>query len=677
MVNRTQRKRGVIADRKKLEQALFAAGFKTQAALAEHIASLENLDSAPKDMVNRVFRQIAVSPVSIERIAAALNVDAYTLYLTSDSEALEPETDDGDNKIKQNLAFKYVGLTGLALLTLFTFAWVIYPKAAVAPVDLSPKSFSNPLKNHYDQVISHGTTPSIALYGTHDQKKSLQIVRETLQNDFNIVPNTVTHSPDAIVSTHEIERKQVDFIVVLNTRTYGRYVLQEAFLANNKQRLMVAQNFYATEELDTDPETIATKLSTTIRQFFLSDKSKDSNQRFINSTAAKFYVEGLDLLEKSYNLEYIKTAQSRFLNTIKIAPKFAQAHAGLCQAYVYESWSSDERYLLEQALTHCKKAKQLAPNHPFVIASNGLMLRRTGKTDKAIELLSTFSPKNAAIFYQLSYAQLESFHKNSPKNPSLDKAKQSINNAIAKDPNNWKYHFFLGVIEWSDGNRQQAINATEKADVLNSNEIVLTNLGTLHYCMGHVEKAKRYYHTIIETNPNSYLPVEQLSMLYYFSGENKEAIKLREKSILLAGDAGIHQMWGALADMYSTAVQPKRAVNAYQQAIAILDRDYARGNQSESDQVYRFYYTTRIELLTEITQIDHSIKLERIEQLSKNNRLDLPAMVRLGLLYQYFSDNSSEHNTFLNQAIDKCPIYKQLPEITIYSSSMMSAKSSP
>lgn len=89
IVRQRQRIRGVRASRVKLNRAMAEAGIKTQAALAERIADLEGLDSAPKDLVNRVFRGKWVEPLSLERVARALNVPAHGLYLSSD-EADEP-----------------------------------------------------------------------------------------------------------------------------------------------------------------------------------------------------------------------------------------------------------------------------------------------------------------------------------------------------------------------------------------------------------------------------------------------------------------------------------------------------------------------------------------------------------------------------------------------------------
>lgn len=79
------KRRGVRASRVKLERALAESdlGKKTQAALAERIADLEQLDAAPKDLVSKVFRERFVDPQTLERVARALGVDAETLYLNT------------------------------------------------------------------------------------------------------------------------------------------------------------------------------------------------------------------------------------------------------------------------------------------------------------------------------------------------------------------------------------------------------------------------------------------------------------------------------------------------------------------------------------------------------------------------------------------------------------------
>lgn len=77
------KKRGIRASRAKLERALADSDLerKTQAALANRIADLEDLDAAPKDLVSKAFRERPVDAQTLERIARALDVPAESLYL--------------------------------------------------------------------------------------------------------------------------------------------------------------------------------------------------------------------------------------------------------------------------------------------------------------------------------------------------------------------------------------------------------------------------------------------------------------------------------------------------------------------------------------------------------------------------------------------------------------------
>lgn len=111
----TRRRRGVSASRIRLTQALAEADLPrpTQAALAERIADLEDLDSAPKDMVSRVFREQPVDPQSIERVARALGVAAHTLYKTS-RDADFPGTAGGDGEPPAEGRTRWHGFGGRA-----------------------------------------------------------------------------------------------------------------------------------------------------------------------------------------------------------------------------------------------------------------------------------------------------------------------------------------------------------------------------------------------------------------------------------------------------------------------------------------------------------------------------------------------------------------------------------
>lgn len=75
------RSRGIRASQQKLRTAQLAAGFKSQAEVVDKIQQIEGLKKAPRSLVSRVFRGESVDPLSIERVAKALDVQAWALYL--------------------------------------------------------------------------------------------------------------------------------------------------------------------------------------------------------------------------------------------------------------------------------------------------------------------------------------------------------------------------------------------------------------------------------------------------------------------------------------------------------------------------------------------------------------------------------------------------------------------
>ncbi|ABG40025.1 Tetratricopeptide TPR_2 [Paraglaciecola sp. T6c] len=77
------RSRGIRASQQKLRTAQLAAGFKSQAEVVDKIQQIEGLKKAPRSLVSRVFRGESVDPLSIERVAKALDVQAWALYLDS------------------------------------------------------------------------------------------------------------------------------------------------------------------------------------------------------------------------------------------------------------------------------------------------------------------------------------------------------------------------------------------------------------------------------------------------------------------------------------------------------------------------------------------------------------------------------------------------------------------
>ncbi|MGH8127719.1 MAG: hypothetical protein ACRETC_05045 [Gammaproteobacteria bacterium] len=146
--DRRLRKRGVRASRASLSQALARAGLKTQSALAERMADREGLDIPPRDLVSRVFREKPVDPLSLERVARALEVEAHTLYLSStevstySDPAVEPTS--GLASPRKRRIFTPWRVAGGMLVILLIVIGVFWNLPATTPLGCGISEFLHP-----------------------------------------------------------------------------------------------------------------------------------------------------------------------------------------------------------------------------------------------------------------------------------------------------------------------------------------------------------------------------------------------------------------------------------------------------------------------------------------------------------------------------------------------------
>ena len=123
------KQRGVRASRVRLERALLASDLekKTQIALANRIADFEELDAAPRDLVNRIFREQPVDVKSIARVARALGVEAESLY----ADAAQRRASGAEPPAGPVSRVRVAGVaTGLGIGVAFLIAAYLLPVAA-------------------------------------------------------------------------------------------------------------------------------------------------------------------------------------------------------------------------------------------------------------------------------------------------------------------------------------------------------------------------------------------------------------------------------------------------------------------------------------------------------------------------------------------------------------------
>jgi tetratricopeptide (TPR) repeat protein len=669
------RKRGVRASRAKLTSALTRAGLRTQAALAERIADLEGLEAAPRDAVSRLFRELPVEATTLARAARALGVEPHTLYLTSDEERPEeaaapapraaPAGETPAAAVNGMPAeapgrpprYRRLALGSLALLLVVAAAgWFLWPRDGTAP---RPGTQA--------PILDLGEPMLVVMPIDGEAGEALgDALREALGRDFRVATKT------ASVLTRELDAKRVanrlrtDVIVEGEIVTVGRLAGLRFFGFVNGVREQVWAESVPAVALPEALGGVAANVSRAVKRV-AGMAGAEPAPHFPPAAAQDDYLWGEYYLDRPSNELNVKRAQSRFEAALRQDPDYAHAFAGLCRALLEEHWMSDEERALNGAARACGHALQLAPGDPVVNAAHAHFLRLTGRNDEAIALYEKVvgeAPRDAAALGGLAYSLMAAYQQGGD-HEVLVRAKETARRAADTDPAAWKPLFWLGAMEWFDGNVEGAIAASEEARARDENEYVLANLGTFYLCGGAIPEARDAYVRAQELAPQSYVGDEFLGTAYYFLGDFQESARLRQRAIdsIAEGDPEIHQMWGNLADSWYQLGRTRDAIAAYLKAAEIAERDQLRGNAPVADRAARAYY------YTVLGKLDPKLVPETVARSLEDELDGIAAAITDATAHRRMAQTyllRGEHDkarAALARSTAICPGYGQLPDL--------------
>jgi tetratricopeptide (TPR) repeat protein len=650
----TQRRRGVRASRAKLTRALTDAGLRTQAALAERIADLEGLDSAPKDMVSRAFRELPVELQTLERIARALGVEAWTLYRSADEEVLPEPAPASDARSAPRPAWLALSVM-LSMAALGGVGWLLMERepAPDEAADASPP------------MLTLGAESLVVMpFEDDDDAELARLVRERLSKHFAVAEGSAAVLVRGLDPAEAAERLRTDAAVHGEIVRVGRLAgLRFGIVADGARHQLWAESMPA-EQVETALPAVAERVAAAARRAVGDGEAADAH--FPLAPVQDDYLQGRYFLDRPPNELNIKRARSHFEAALRQDANYARAHAGLCQALLTEHWMADEQRALEDAARTCGQALQLAPDDPAVQTAHAHFLSRTGRNDEAMaryEQILVERPRYTDALAGLAASRLQAYRQDGDR-AMLEAAMTAAEAAADSDPRVWKPLFSLATMRWFAGDLDGAIAASEGAIARDENEYVLANLGTWYVCRGNFEQGRDAYLRARELAPQSYVGDEFLGLVYYVLGDYQRSAELRQRAIdaVATGEPEIHQMWGALADSYRRAGKAGEAADAYLHAAEILERDHVRGTAPAADQAARAYYYTMLQQLepqavpdTVMAEIDASLEA-MADELN-----DPTAYRRLAQAWLARGDEERARRA-LARATATCPGYARFPD---------------
>lgn len=654
-----QRRRGVRASRLKLTRALNEAGLPTQVALAERIADQEDLDSVPKDMVNRAFREMSVEIRSLDRIAHALGVEAHTLYKTTDEldyDVTAPQPGTAPSRPRLSAGAVAAALAVIALGVVVVWIYTVGPfttdtgsgsHRAVQPLTLGDGALL--------------VLPLVSPEG-HDLTPALRAV---LRRDFNVATPTALATANTTDLAGLARRLRLDVIIDGEIVTEGRLSAVRVFAFADGVRQQVWAESLPSPALPARIGAIAGRVGAAVRH--ATGLTDGPVPHYPLAPVQDDYLKGQFYLDEPSSELNLKRAQTRFESALRQDSNYARAHAGLCHALLEAHWMLEEDRMLQDASRACSQALLLDPEDPVVATAHAYFLRRTGRNDEAIALYQEViaaSPAHTPALEGLSASYLDAYREQG-EHALLERAMAAARRAADTDPTIWKPLFSLASMQWFDGNLTGAIAASEEALGRDENEYVLANLGTFYVCAGAFEQARDVYLRARELAPGSYVGDEFLGMVYYFLGDYGESVRLRERAIASIGDGNpeIHEMWGHLGDAYRAQGNTAAAIDAYERAAAIAERDHLRGTIPTADQAARAYYYTVLQAL-DPGNVPQRVQRQIDAQLAEIEAAQVEATAhrRMAQIWLLRGDRARARRA-LTRATQTCPGYARLPDL--------------
>jgi tetratricopeptide (TPR) repeat protein len=680
------RRRGVRASRIKLTKALTEAGLKTQAALAERIADLEGLSAAPKDIVNRVFREQPVDAATLERVARALGVEAYTLYLSGHDAPHDPEIPvDAAAEKTTGLApdthqppehttvtpsppspppRRWIALTAIAVaaVALGMAAWFFVrsatPEAVPTPGALEPR---------------YGRFRVAVMEFKGDDEGSLGVaVRERLEKTLGVASAGLPLITDPTDRAEIAARFRTDLVIDGEVVRVGQWIGVRAYAyveSRGRREQIWGESFQASAQARYLP-LVADRITAAVNRLLGLPSGEGRNPpHFPLAPVQDQYLNGRLHLDASPNELNLRRAQGSFAAALRHDPNYAEAHAGLCEVALDAVWIESEQRQLADAEKSCTRAMQLAPEHPEAMRAQAYFLLRSGRADESIALyrrLVAREPDDMEAVLGFAAAQFAMYQRSGDdtwREPALEAARRAAELTL----DFWKPYMWLGVYEHGAGSLERAIAALARAAELDpGNEYVVANLGTMYFCRGDFTQARDLYLRAQEVAPANYAGQEMLGMLYYFLGDFPESARLRRAALDLArgnSDAEIHQMWGSLADSLRQSGDKERAVEAYRRAIEIIERDFLMGNATTGDKASRAYYYTALLSLTP-QPIPQAIEASLDKDLrdALDSTTESYALLRLSQT-ALMRRNAALARAALDKAAQRCECYLSYPDL--------------
>jgi len=381
----------------------------------------------------------------------------------------------------------------------------------------------------------------------------------------------------------------------------------------------------------------------------IDDKGPEYSYSTGSTTVARsyeLYLEGRGYLQDYQMVENIERAINLFNGAIELDPEYAQAYAGMGEAYrrMYDETRDSE--WVDMAIQYSERAKEINNELPAVHVTLGMIQQATGRYDEAVNSFRRalkLDSVNADAYRGLAraYVQLG----------SIDQAEETYKRSIRLRPTYWAGYNQLGGFYYGQGKYTEAVQKYEKViELIPNSSLGYSNLGAMYYYLEEYPKAIELFNKAAEIEPRYDIWANLATLYYYHESKFEEAAQMYENALSISDHN--HRVWGYLASASYWAGRDSLTVKEYYQKALTLAREEKRVNPRDAELLVNIAsYQTALGDLSEARQ-------------NLNNALDLApenisVICNAGIVFEKLG-NRDRALTLITNALERGYAYSEI-----------------
>lgn len=282
--------------------------------------------------------------------------------------------------------------------------------------------------------------------------------------------------------------------------------------------------------------------------------------------AYDYYLQARSILQRVSQAQDASNAQRFFSRAVELDPRFAEAWAGQCRAWLLWHHYAPESEKVAAAEDSCRRALELNPELAESHAALGELYHSNGLYERAIIEFNRalkIEPELAIAWRGLGSAYDEMGDEVSAEN--------ALFKAVELDPNDLANLNALGNFHYSRGHYAEAVRCYERAvNLPGATASAWNSLGAARLQMGEFEKATTAFRQVVNSRDPKPAAFSNIAIAYYMTGHFEDSVVMHEEAIKLQPENPA--FWSNLGDsLREIEGREGETLSAYSQAVALSE----------------------------------------------------------------------------------------------------------